>query len=52
MARCAVHSGKAGILSGTGASRSMEWRGAQLNQLHQDKPLEVARRAGWGGAAR
>ncbi|MCI73630.1 hypothetical protein A2U01_0094894, partial [Trifolium medium] len=38
--------------SGTCALRSMEWRGAQLNQDHQDKSLEVARCAGWFGAAR
>ncbi|MCI28882.1 hypothetical protein A2U01_0050085, partial [Trifolium medium] len=51
-ARCAVHAAIAGILSGICASRSLEWRGAQLNQNHQDEPQEVARHAGWLGAAR
>ncbi|MCI67158.1 hypothetical protein A2U01_0088416, partial [Trifolium medium] len=52
MARCAVHAGIEGILSGNCASRSLVWRGAPLNQEYQDGPLEVARRAGWFGAAR
>ncbi|MCI11255.1 hypothetical protein A2U01_0032355, partial [Trifolium medium] len=42
----------AGILSGSCASRSLVWRGAQLNQSIEVDPLEVARRAGWYGAAR
>ncbi|MCI35789.1 hypothetical protein A2U01_0057010 [Trifolium medium] len=52
MARCAVQSVIVGFLSGSCASRSLVWRGAQLNQVDQDDPLEVARRAGWDGATR
>ncbi|MCI60216.1 hypothetical protein A2U01_0081471 [Trifolium medium] len=33
MARCAVQSETAGLLSGICALRSMRWRGAQLNQI-------------------
>ncbi|MCI29851.1 hypothetical protein A2U01_0051060, partial [Trifolium medium] len=39
-----------GILSGSCASRSLVWRGAPLNQVVENDPLEVARRAGWFGA--
>ncbi|MCI57757.1 hypothetical protein A2U01_0079008 [Trifolium medium] len=30
----------------------MVWRSAQLNQVHQDESLGVARCAGWFGEAR
>ncbi|MCI62211.1 hypothetical protein A2U01_0083468, partial [Trifolium medium] len=49
MARCAVHSGITGILSGSCASRSLVWRGAPLNLAAKGNPLVVARRAGWVG---
>ncbi|MCI15455.1 hypothetical protein A2U01_0036593, partial [Trifolium medium] len=52
MARCAVHSAITGILSGSCASRSLVWRDAPLNQIVEDEPQTVARRAGWFGAAR
>ncbi|MCI45039.1 hypothetical protein A2U01_0066278 [Trifolium medium] len=52
MARCARHLEAKGFPSGTCALRSMEWRGAPLNQKYQDESLGVARRAGWFGAAR
>ncbi|MCI67022.1 hypothetical protein A2U01_0088280, partial [Trifolium medium] len=45
MARCAVHSGMEGILSGVCASRSLRWLDAPLNQADQDEPQAVARRA-------
>ncbi|MCI51220.1 hypothetical protein A2U01_0072464, partial [Trifolium medium] len=52
MARCAGYGVIAGFTSGSCASRILVWRGAQLNQTVEEKPLEVARRAGWVGATR
>ncbi|MCI65974.1 hypothetical protein A2U01_0087232 [Trifolium medium] len=52
MAHCTGYGVIAGFTSGSCASRSLVWRGAQLNQLVEGNPLEVARRAGWSGAAR
>ncbi|MCI57500.1 hypothetical protein A2U01_0078751, partial [Trifolium medium] len=45
MARCAVHKGTDGILSGSCASRSLVWRVAPLNQEYLVEPQTVARRA-------
>ncbi|MCI41005.1 hypothetical protein A2U01_0062238, partial [Trifolium medium] len=46
MARCAGYGEITGIPSGSCASRSIVWRGAQLNQVVEGNLLEVARRAG------
>ncbi|MCI66790.1 hypothetical protein A2U01_0088048, partial [Trifolium medium] len=52
MARRAMNSDITGILTGSCASRSLVWRSAQLNQVAEVDPLEVARRVGRVGATR
>ncbi|MCI59028.1 hypothetical protein A2U01_0080283, partial [Trifolium medium] len=52
MARCAGHGVITGFTSGSYASRINVGRVAQLNQVVEGNLLEVARHAGWVGAAR